>query len=110
LMTLIKAENGEYKRNPFAMIIFGLLKEFAYMEREATIDRIHSGLNEARRKGHVLGRKKGSTVSDEKILLRYATLVTEVKRGTSIHRCMKLCDVSKGTVIKIKRILGKIRT
>jgi len=53
------------KRNPSAGIMLALLAEMARAEVELPRERIVSGLNEARRKGVILGRRKGSTVPRE---------------------------------------------
>ena len=58
-------DNG--KPNPAASIMFALLAEMARSERETLRIRVKSGLEEARRKGVVLGRPKGK-VSDKDFL------------------------------------------
>lgn len=105
IMTLVKDTNGNYKRNPLAMVLFGILNEFAFMEREVLLERIHSGLAEAKRKGKILGRKIGSTTPNEKLLLQYSKVVKDIHCGYSLRKIMKIHDVSKGTIIKLKRIL-----
>lgn len=49
------------RRNPAASIMFSLLAEMARNERETLVERIKSGLAEARRKGH---RLEASRVTD----------------------------------------------
>jgi len=104
--TLVKDENGQYKRNPLAMILFHILSEFAFVEKEILIQRINSGLDQARRKGKTLGRRKGSKDNKDKLLRRYSKLVPDIKAGISLKKCMKIHDVSKNTVIKLKRMLA----
>jgi len=48
------------KRNPVAQLLFTLLAEFARIEREFLIERINSGLDQARRNGKKLGRPVGT--------------------------------------------------
>lgn len=106
ITTLIPDEKGLPKRNPLAMILFHILSEFAYMEKEVLIERINSGLDEARRKGKRLGRKSGSTENTNDFLKKYSKLIPDIKAGISLKKCMKLHGVSKNTVIKLKKMLA----
>jgi DNA invertase Pin-like site-specific DNA recombinase len=105
IVTLIKDENGKYKRNPLAMILFHILSEFAFVEKEILVERINSGLEQARRNGKVLGRKVGSTENKNDILRKYSKVVPDIRAGISLNKCMKIHDVSKNTVIKLKKML-----
>ena len=106
ITTLIKDDAGNYKRNPLAMILFHILSEFAFVEKEVLVDRINSGLAEARRQGKVLGRSKGSTESKDDLLKKYSKVIPDIKAGLSLNKCMKIHGLSKNTVIKIKRVLA----
>ena len=106
IITLIKDENGVFKRNPLAMILFHILSEFAFVEKEVLVDRICSGLAQAKRNGVVLGRKKGTTETKKQLLKKYSKLVIDIQNGISLNKCMKLHDVSKNTVIKMKKIMA----
>ena len=106
IVTLIKDENGHYKRNPLAMILFHILSEFAFVEKEILVERINSGLEQARRNGKVLGRKVGSTENKNDLLRKYSKLVPDIRAGISLNKCMKIHDVSKNTVIKLKKMLA----
>jgi DNA invertase Pin-like site-specific DNA recombinase len=106
ITTLIANEKGELKRNPLAMILFHILSEFAYVEKEVLIERINSGLDEARRNGKKLGRKSGSTENRNDYLRKYSKLIPDIKAGISLKKCMKIHAVSKNTVIKIKKMLA----
>ncbi len=99
-------EKGLLKRNPLAMILFHILSEFAYVEKEVLIERINSGLDEARRNGKKLGRKSGSTENRNDYLRKYSKLIPDIKAGISLKKCMKIHAVSKNTVIKIKKMLA----
>jgi DNA invertase Pin-like site-specific DNA recombinase len=105
ITTLINDEKGVLKRNPLAMILFHILSEFAFLEKEVLIERINSGLDEAKRRGVILGRKVGSVEDKNDYLKRYSKLIPDIKAGISLNKCMKIHDVSKNTVIKLKRIL-----
>lgn len=106
IVTLIKDENGHYKRNPLAMILFHILSEFAFVEKEILVQRIFSGIEQARRNGKVLGRKVGSVENKNDLLRKYSKLVPDIKAGISLNKCMKIHDVSKNTVIKLKKMLA----
>lgn len=106
ITTLIKDEDDVYKRNPLAMILFHILSEFAFVEKEVLVQRINSGLQEARRKGVVLGRKKGSTEGKSELLKKYSKLIPDLKAGISLQKCMKIHGVSKNTIIKIKKVIA----
>jgi DNA invertase Pin-like site-specific DNA recombinase len=106
IITLIKDEKGNYKRNPLAMVLFHTLSEFAFLEKEVLIERINSGLDEARRRGKVLGRRVGTVENENDLLRKYSKLIPDIKAGISLNKCVKIHDVSKNTVIKIKRMLA----
>ena len=93
------------KRNPAASIMFSLLAEMARAERETMVERINSGLNEARRKGKVLGRKPGSGDSPEVMLRKHASVVRRLGEGHSVRNTAKITGQSASTVQRVKRIL-----
>lgn len=105
IVTLIKDENGQYRRNPLAMILYHILSEFAFVEKEILVQRILSGVEQARRDGKVLGRKVGSVENKNDIMKKYSKLIPDIKAGISLNKCMKIHDVSKNTVIKLKKML-----
>ena len=106
IVTLIKDEKGQYKRNPLAMILFHILSEFAFVEKEILVERINSGLEQARRNGKVLGRKVGSVENKNDVIKKYSKLIPDIRAGISLNKCMKIHDVSKNTVIKLKKMLA----
>lgn len=90
-------ENG--KRNPAAGIMLALLAEMARSEVELLRERINSGLDEARRKGVMLGRPKGSTrnrVDDHPDVVKW------LKEGYSIRHVAKITEKGISTVQKVK--------
>jgi DNA invertase Pin-like site-specific DNA recombinase len=92
----------EGKRNPVAALLFTFLAEFARLERETLVERIHSGLEQARRRGKTLGRPHGSTLSDEQLLKNYPAVVRYLKQNLSLRQTAKLAEVSVNTVRKVK--------
>jgi DNA invertase Pin-like site-specific DNA recombinase len=92
----------EGKRNPVAALLFTFLAEFARLERETLVERIHSGLEQARRRGKTLGRPHGTTLSDEQLLKNYPAVVRSLKQKLSLRQTAKLTEVSVNTVRKVK--------
>lgn len=98
-------ENG--KRNPAAAIMFALLAEMARSERETLIERINSGLEEARRKGSILGRPKGSVVPVQDRLAKHKDIVRLLSAGHySLRQIASITKKSKLTVQRIKAALN----
>ena len=96
----------EGRRNPVASLLFTLLAEFSRLERETLIERIHSGLEEAKRKGKVLGRPVGTTKERAALLKEYTAVVRCLKQGLSLRQAAKVSDVSVNTVRKVKAALS----
>jgi DNA invertase Pin-like site-specific DNA recombinase len=96
------------KPNPVASLIITILAEFAKLERSTLIDRINSGLAEARRKGTVLGRRKGSTKDVATFLGENKRIVGLLKEGHSIRNAATLASVAPKTVMKVKKLMSKV--
>lgn len=90
------------KRNPAAGIMFALLAEMARAERETLVERIKSGLDEARAKGVTLGRPKGTTTSHRDLLAKHRDIVKRLKDGASIRDTAKLTGKGTSTVQRVK--------
>ena len=101
-----RLENG--KRNPAAGIMFALLSEIAASERETLVERTKSGLDEARRKGKVLGRPVGSTISTTELIAKHPDIAKLLKAGQSIRHCAAITGKSKGTVSAVRAALKQI--
>lgn len=89
-------------KNPFLNIFISVLGTCAEMERENIMFRLNSGRAKYIAEGGKLGRKVGSVKSTEKKQEEYKQVLKELKKGTSIRRTAKLCDVSISTVQRIK--------
>jgi DNA invertase Pin-like site-specific DNA recombinase len=107
--------NPDGTENSMAQFFLTVLAEFARMERGTMIERINSGLAEARKKGRIGGRRAGAT-KDRKTLLKENKKVVEyLQAGTySIREIAKLCinpttkkPISTSTVLKIKKALAE---
>ena len=89
-------------KNPFLNIFISVLGTCAEMERENIKFRLNSGRAKYIADGGKLGRKVGSVKSKERKQEEYKQVIKELKKGTSIRRTAKLCDVSVSTVQRLK--------
>lgn len=93
------------KRNPAASIMLALLAEMARGEVEILGDRIRSGLAEARRKGVILGRPEGSTITPEKLLTKHRDIVRQLNAGQSLRNVAKITGKGLSTVKRVKSVM-----
>jgi DNA invertase Pin-like site-specific DNA recombinase len=96
--TLLADGRTNFMFKPILLTLVG----FAEMERELLRERIKSGLDTARRKGKKLGRPAGATETADDILAKYPAVVRNIRTGLSVRKIAKICDVSAGTVQKVK--------
>lgn len=94
------------KPNSAFKLIISVMANIAEMERETMLERQKEGIKIAIAKGVYKGRVKGSKESDEQVLAKYKEVVKHLKRGQSLRDIAKLCNVSLGTVQKVKKILN----
>ncbi|MCT4002256.1 recombinase family protein [Elizabethkingia anophelis] len=95
------------KPNSAFKLIISVMANIAEMERETMLERQKEGIKIAIAKGVYKGRVKGSKESDEQVLSKYKEVVKYLKRGQSLRDIAKLCNVSLGTVQKVKKVLEK---
>ena len=100
--------NPDGTENPYTAIMIAVLGTAAQLEREAIKFRLNSGrMAYIAKNGHEgLGRPKGTSKTKESLETEYRGVIKELKRGTSVRRTAKLCDVSTFTVQKIKRVFS----
>jgi DNA invertase Pin-like site-specific DNA recombinase len=96
-------ENGEMNMQTEMML--HLLSLFAKNERRNTIDRIKSGMAEAKANGVHCGRYSGTEEEPTEFLSKYPKVIDGLKRGFSVRECVKLFDVSLGTVAKVRKLI-----
>lgn len=89
-------------KNPFLNIFISVLGTCAEMERENIKFRLNSGRAKYIADGGKLGRKEGYRKPQEQKAKEYKNVLRELKKGTSIRRTAKLCDVSISTVHRLK--------
>ena len=90
------------KRNPAAAIMLALLSEMARAEKETMVERIKSGLAEARRKGVKLGRPEGSKLAKKEFLAKHRDIHKQLKSGQSVRNTAKIVNKSASTVQRVK--------
>jgi DNA invertase Pin-like site-specific DNA recombinase len=84
-------------------LLTNLLSLFAKNERQTLISRIKSGMLQAKKNNIHCGRPKGFENTDD-FLSKYPKVIDGLKRGLSVRECVKLYDVSLGTVAKIRKM------
>ena len=99
------AENG--KLNPAASMMFTLFAEFARAESQQLSERVKSGMEEARRKGVHLGRPAGAGETEKVFLSKYGAVAAKLAKGFSIRDTARLCQVSKNTVFKVRKLVAQ---
>lgn len=92
--------------NPYSNIMIAVLGTAAQMERDNIKFRLNSGRAKYIAEGGVLGRPVGTKKTAEQLQKDYPKVVKELKKGTSLRRTAKLCDVSLSTVQRVKKSLG----
>lgn len=100
--------NPDGSENAYTAIMIAVLGTAAQLEREAIKFRLNSGRAAyIAKNGHEgLGRPKGTGKTKETLEREYKLVVKELKRGTSVRRTAKLCDVSSYTVQRVKKVCG----
>jgi len=98
-----RLDNG--KRNPAAGIMFSLLSEMARAEKETLVERINSGLAEARRKGKTLGRPVGSTCEPKDLIVKHPDIVRQLRAGKSLRDIHAITGKGLSTVKRVKKAM-----
>lgn len=101
----IETLNQDLTPNAMSQFLVTILTDIGRMERLTLIERVKSGLAEAKRKGKVLGRPKDSKKDTSKMLAEYKPVVKYLKDGYSIRETAKLSDVGISTVQRVKKLM-----
>ena len=97
-------ERGE--ENPVAKMVLTVLALGAEMERKLILGRLNSGRALAKSKGVMMGRPKGSALTNEDIQAKYPEVVRHLRKGkNSIREIAKLTGISISTVQRVKASL-----
>lgn len=86
-------------------IIISIYSELAQEEKRILSERIRSGLVSAKARGKQLGRPQDTREDAETILKKYPRLAVDLRSGLSLRKAQKVHDVSRDTVIKVKKLL-----
>lgn len=95
------------KPNSVFKLIISVIGNIAEMEREALLERQREGIAIAKARGIYKGREKGSKETNEQVLDKYKEVVKYLKKGQSLRNTAKLCNVSLGTIQKVKKIINQ---
>lgn len=95
------------KENPTFKLIISVLANISEMERATLRERQLEGINLAKKRGVYRGREKGTAESQDEVLKKYPKVIYYLKRKVkpSYTEIAKLCDCSKNTVQKVKKVL-----
>ncbi len=85
---------------PAGKPMFSVVGAFVAFERATVQQRIHAGLDRARKQGKPLGRQLGQRTADPKKLARARKLLAE---GTGILKTAQTVGLGTGTVHQLKR-------
>ena len=86
-------------------IIIAIYSELAQEEKRILSERIKSGLVSAKAKGKHVGRPSDTKEDDGKVLKKYSKLAGDLRNGLSIRKAERLYGLSRGTVIKVKKLV-----
>lgn len=97
----------EGKINPSFKLIISVLGNVGELERTNLLERQRAGIELAKLQGRYKGRLHGTTMTDEEIMVKYKSVVKELRKGESLRRAAKIGGCSLGTCQKLKSILDK---
>ena len=86
--------------------MLALLAEMARNESETLRERIKSGLALARKRGVLLGRRKGTTLTREQFLRKHKDIVRQIGAGQSVRNTAKIVGKGFSTVQRVKAALA----
>ena len=104
----LRSLDPKRRKDSTVMLLLGVLADIAEMEKEQLVERINSGLDEARRKNKTLGRPKGSTLTGQELLELYPGVVKDLKGGLSLRKTAAFRKVSLDTVQRVKKAISTI--
>ena len=102
-ITLSIVKDGIYPNNASGRLLLGICAVFAEFERNINSERTKAGLEEAVRKGKILGRPRGISQKGEKLA---SQVVTQYCQGISIKKICLNLNISTATMYKYLRHKG----
>lgn len=105
---LYSRPNGE--KNPIWNMISSVMSSLYEMELESIRERTRIGRLMYIQKGGLLGRKKGTNESEIVFVNKPKSqkILEYLKKEYTIREICKICDVSIGTTMKVKKISAKM--
>lgn len=105
---LYSRPNGE--RNPIWKMISSVMSSLYEMELDNIRERTRIGRLMYIQKGGVLGRKTGTSESENQFInkVKSQKVLEYLKKEYTIREICKICDVSIGTTMKVKRTGTKL--
>lgn len=97
--------NANGSLNSMAQFLLTLLTDIGRMERATLIERVKSGMAEAKRKGKTIGRPKNSTKDKNVILKEYKHVIKYLNDGQTVRNTATLAKVGISTVMRVKKLL-----
>lgn len=92
--------------DPMAKFMLAILNEFSENERLNIKMRLKSGYDKHRSQGGIVGRKSGTSESQEKFLEKHNDAIKLLKKGISIRNVSQLTGKSTKTIQKIRNAIG----
>jgi DNA invertase Pin-like site-specific DNA recombinase len=86
-------------------LIVSVLSNISEMEKNTLRERQLEGIAEAKKRGTYKGREKGTNDTPEETLSKYKEVVKHLRMNKSLRDVASRCEVSLGTVQKVKRLV-----
>lgn len=99
---VVPKSKGGKKTLPLCIDCHGKAHDTSH--RRLMIDASKEGIRKYVENGGKLGRKVGSTINDEEIMLKHSDIINELNNGLSVRKIMKITEKSSGTVQKVKKL------
>lgn len=97
-------ENGE--ETFITNVLISIYSELCQEDNKQRGIKIRSGMSNAVKKGKTIGRPKGWKKGNDQLLKEYSKLAKDIRNGLSLNQCIKIHNVAKNTVIKVKRAIA----
>lgn len=100
--------NDDLTPNIMSELVLGIVANIVSMEKQQSQFRLQSARKEYIRRGGVVGRKKGSNISDSDLLIKHNDIVKLLNKKVSIRNTAKITDKSVSTIQRVKKVMDKV--
>jgi len=107
-MNKLETLDDDKQPNPLTMFMLSILSSVNQMEKDITLNRMNSGRRNYIKNGGKVGRKKGSVMTDEELLVKHSDVVKLLKKGISIRNTSSITEKSVFTIQKVKKTMDKV--